>query len=149
MENKDIKDVEEKPLPTKLEALKIINRYAEFVEKAAQYIDQSEEKLPYWSKVLGISTTAISNKKAARRDWKVEEIRKLVEALKMDVTLVDDYVYLMQHLDTMISIRGYKKQFIYGKAGISNMQVFTRNQNKKKAYMSWKIDEILKIVEAL
>lgn len=112
-------------------------------------IDASSEPLTFWATALGLSNSAVSNKKKGRRDWKASEIKNILKALKKDTKIVDNYIEVLDSIDKMIAEKGYKKQFFYHKVGLSNMQIHIRKTNKNKDYSTWQIDEIKKLVEAL
>jgi hypothetical protein len=136
-------------LPTKASALDAIKLYENTYNEIPSLIDASPEPLGFWAKELGLSNSAVSNKKKGRRDWKASEIRIILDALKKDTKIVDNYIEVLDSIDKMIAERGFKKLFFYHKAGLSNMQIIIRNTNKNKDYFSWQIDEIKKLVEAL
>ena len=135
---------------TKTEALNAIKKYEDTLSKISTLLDGSGETLYFWSEKLGLSHTAISNKRHGRRDWKPKEIRIILEVLKKEVKIVDEYTHVLDNIDNMIAERGFKKLFFYHKAGLSNMQVVTRSKGKKQGvYEVWNTEEIRKLVEAL
>ena len=136
-------------IPTKASALDAINIYEETYNEIPAMIAASPEPLGFWAKALGLSNSAVSNKKKGRREWRASEIRIVLHTLKKDVTIVDNYIEVLENIDKMIAERGFKKLFFYHRAGLSNMQIFIRNANKNKDHFTWQIDEIKKLVEAL
>jgi uncharacterized membrane protein len=136
-------------LPTKASALDAIKTYEAIYNEIPLLIDASPEPLGFWAKELGLSNSAVSNKKKGRRDWKASEIKIVLHALKKDTKIVDNYIEVLDNIDKMIAERGFKKLFFYHKVGLSNMQIYIRNTNKNKDYFTWQIDEIKKLVEAL
>ena len=136
-------------LPTKASALDAIKMYEVTYTEIPSMIDASPEPLSFWGTALGLSNSAVSNKKKGRRDWKASEIKNILKALKKDTKIVDNYIEVHENIDKMIAEKGYKKQFFYHKVGLSNMQIHIRKTNKNKDYSTWQIDEIKKLVEAL
>lgn len=136
-------------LPTKASALNAIKIYESIYQEIPSMIDASPEPLSFWANELGLSNSAVSNKKKGRRDWKASEIKNILKALKKDTKIVDNYIEVLDNIDKMIAEKGYKKQFFYHKVGLSNMQIHIRKTNKNKDYSTWQIDEIKKLVEAL
>lgn len=136
-------------LPTKASALDAIKIYETIYQEIPSMIDASPEPLTFWATALGLSNSAVSNKKKGRRDWKASEIKNILKALKKDTKIVDNYIEVLDSIDKMIAEKGYKKQFFYHKVGLSNMQIHIRKTNKNKDYSTWQIDEIKKLVEAL
>ncbi len=136
-------------LPTKASALDAIKIYESIYQEIPSMIDTSPEPLTFWANELGLSNSAVSNKKKGRRDWKASEIKNILKALKKDTKIVDNYIEVLENIDKMIAEKGYKKQFFYHKVGLSNMQIHIRKTNKNKDYSTWQIDEIKRLVEAL
>jgi hypothetical protein len=136
-------------IPTKASALNAVKTYIEIYNEIPSLIDVSPEPLGFWANALGLSNSAVSNKKKGRRDWKASEVKIILHALKKDTKIVDNYIEVLDNIDKMIAERGFKKLFFYHKVGLSNMQIYTRNTNKNKDYFSWQMDEIQKLVEAL
>ncbi|WP_238805000.1 hypothetical protein [Emticicia aquatica] len=71
-------------LPTKTSALDAIKIYETIYKEVPSMIDASPEPLTFWATVLGLSNSAVSNKKKGRRDWKASEIKNVLKALKKD-----------------------------------------------------------------
>lgn len=136
-------------IPTKTTALKAIQTYADIYNSIPTLIDESLQPLSFWANELGLSNSAVSNKKNGRRDWKASEIKIILKALKKDITIVDNYINVLDSIDTMIAEKGYKKLFFYNRAGLNNIQIYTRQASKNKDYNSWQIEEIQKLVDAL
>jgi hypothetical protein len=135
--------------PTKSAALKAVESYSEILKNISVFLNESSESRAFWAKELGLSDSAVSNKKAGRRAWKINEVKAILEVLKKDTKIVDDYIEILDNIDKMIAERGFKKLFFYHKIGLSNMQIYTRRDSVEKGYFSWQIDEIKKLVEAL
>lgn len=133
--------------PSKSTALEAVNKYQEILKHISTWMDDSAETLLVWSENLGLSRTAISNKKHGRRDWKPSEIRDVLRVLKKDTSIVDNYMQVIDNLDRMIAERGYKKQFFYNKCGVTNNQIAYRA--RRGSYETWEIEEIKALVDAL
>jgi hypothetical protein len=144
-----LKTLNKMTLPTKASALDAIKTYEAIYKEIPSLIAANPEPLGFWANALGLSNSAVSNKKNGRRDWKASEVKIILHALKKDTKIVDNYIEVLDNIDKMIAERGFKKLFFYHKVGLSNMQIFIRNTNKNKDYFTWQIDEITKLVEAL
>jgi hypothetical protein len=136
-------------IPNRQTALEAVNQYEKIYESIPTLIDESNEPLSFWAKELNLSNPAISNKKNGRRDWKVSEVKIILNALKKDSSVVDAYVNVLENIDAMIYERGFKKLLFYHRVGLNNIQIFTRQHSKDKGYNSWQIEEIKKLVENL
>lgn len=136
--------------PSKASALRAINAYEKALKEIPQWIEGSGETLHFWSAKLGIAHTSISNKNNGRRAWKVHEVRIILETLKKNPKIVDDYLHVINNIDNMIAERGYKKWFIYHKCGLSNIQTVVRTRGRKNGYYDvWELDDVKKLVSVL
>ncbi len=94
-------------IPTKASALDAIKIYEATYNGIPAMIAASPEPLGFWAKELGLSNSAVSNKKKGRREWRASEIRIVLHTLKKDVTIVDNYIEVLENIDKMIAERGF------------------------------------------
>jgi hypothetical protein len=89
----------------------------------------------------------LSNKKHGRRDWKYEEVNKLIQLLgnEKQKEVVKNYILIVNDILPIIQESGIRFSFIFKKAGITvgNYQV------RSRSISAWDVSEVRRIIDAL
>ena len=112
-----------------------------------QFLDNADDMIHEIASKIEISFSALSNKKHGRRDWKYEEVNKLIQLLgnEKQKEVVKNYILIVNDILPIIQESGIRFSFIFKKAGITvgNYQV------RSRSISAWDVSEVRRIIDAL
>ena len=127
--------------------LETIEAYAQIIKNLPSMLDNADDTFLEISNKMGISFSALSNKKYGRRDWKMEEIGKLILIIGniKQREIVKNYVFIVNDIFPIIRENGIQFKFIFEKAGMNmgNYQVRSKN------IATWRVSEVREIISIL
>lgn len=127
--------------------LETIDNYAQIIADLPQFLDNADDTIHEIANKIEISFSALSNKKHGRRDWKYEEVNKLMQLLgsEKQKEVVKNYILIVNDILPIINENGIRFSFIFEKAGmtVGNYQV------RSRSISAWDVSEVRRIIEAL
>lgn len=132
--------------------LETIDSYTQILSELPMFLENADDTIYEIANKIGISFPALSNKKHGRRDWKYEEVNKLMQLLgnEKQIEVVKNYILVVNDILPIIQENGIKFSFIFEKAGmtVGNYQVRSKGASNG-SISAWDVAEVRKIIDVL
>ncbi len=132
--------------------LETIDNYAKIIADLPQFLDNADDTIHEIASKIDISFSALSNKKHGRRNWKYEEVNKLMQLLgnEKQKEVVKNYILVVNDILPIIQENGIKFSFIFEKAGMTVGNYQVRSKGAANGSISaWDVAEVRKIIDVL
>ena len=132
--------------------LDTIDKYAQIIIDLPAMLDNSADAIYEIAQKIEISYSALSNKKHGRRDWKYEEVEKLINLLgtSKQKEVVKNYLLIVNDILPIIQENGIRFGFVFEKAGLTVGQYQVRKRSAAQSSIAaWNVSEVRRIIDVL
>jgi transcriptional regulator with XRE-family HTH domain len=132
--------------------LETIDNYIQIISELPMFLENADDTIYEIANKIGISFSTLSNKKHGRRNWKYEEVNKLMQLLgnEKQRTVVKNYILVVNDILPIIQENGIRFSFIFEKAGMTVGNYQVRSKGAANGSISaWDVAEVRKIIDVL